>query len=50
MSKLLLAVCLVVAAGTVYARCSTQTVNMNGKMTVCTTCCDPYGNCNTTCF
>ena len=50
MSKLLLAVWLVVSAGAVYAGCSTQTVTMNGKMTVCTTCCDQYGNCNTTCF
>jgi hypothetical protein len=35
-------------ATAVYANCSTQTFVINGKVTVCTTCCY-YGNCTTTC-
>ena len=50
MSKLLLAIWLVVSAGAVYAGCSTNTVTQGGRMIVCTTCCDAYNNCNTTCF
>jgi len=33
----------------VYAQCVTNTYNINGRITVCTTCC--YGgSCSTTCF
>ena len=50
MNKLILAVWLVVSAGAVYAGCSTTTINQGGRMVVCTTCCDQWGNCNVTCF
>lgn len=31
------------------AGCNTQTVNIDGKLLFCTTCCDDYGNCFTNC-
>lgn len=49
--KLLAATCIMAMAGSVYARCTTQTlIGPNGQMTVCTVCCDSYGNCTTTCI
>ena len=37
-------------ANVAYASCTTQTIIMpNGKMMVCTTCCN-FGNCTTTCI
>ena len=50
MNKLLIGVWLCLVTTLSYAACSTQTVTMGGRMTVCTTCCDAYNNCNTTCF
>lgn len=50
MSKFIIGVMLSVTALSVYARCTTQTVSQGGRMVVCTSCCDAYGNCNTTCF
>jgi hypothetical protein len=38
------------AAGAAYAGCSQNSYYYNGKMIICTTCCDSYGNnCNTFC-
>lgn len=48
--KIIAGVLLSVFATVVYARCTTQTVTQGGRMVICTTCCDPYGNCNTNCF
>ena len=48
--KYLIAIWLISASAFSYAACTTNTVTINGKFTVCTTCCDNYGNCNTTCF
>jgi hypothetical protein len=48
--KIIMGVLLSVVATVVYARCTTQTINQGGRMMVCTTCCDQWGNCNTTCF
>jgi len=51
MKKLLVAILLTVNAGMVYARCTTQTfIGSDGRMTVCTVCCDSRGNCTTTCM
>jgi hypothetical protein len=51
MKKLLAAVCMMAVAGAVYARCTTQTfIGSDGRMTVCTVCCDSRGNCTTTCM
>lgn len=50
MRKFLTAVALMAVAGSVYAACTTQTYFINGKYMTCTTCCDSFGNCNTTCF
>lgn len=30
--------------------CTSQTYIIKGRMTVCTTCCDSWGNCTTTCM
>lgn len=39
-----------VISAAAYARCTTQSViTPDGRAMVCTTCCDNYGNCNTTC-
>jgi hypothetical protein len=39
-----------VVAFDVYAACTTHSVWVNGKNTLCTTCCDSNGgNCTTTC-
>jgi hypothetical protein len=49
MKKIIVGVWFSMVATLVYAQCTTQTYNINGKFTTCTTCC--YGgNCNTTCF
>jgi len=50
MNKLLFAVWLTLSASAVFAACSTYTVNQGGRMVVCTSCCDQWGNCNVTCF
>ena len=50
MRKFLTAVALMAFAGSVYAACSTHTIFSGGKYVTCTTCCDSFGNCNTTCF
>lgn len=50
MSKLIIALWLTLTASAVYAACTTQTISQGGRFVVCTTCCDNYGNCNTTCF
>lgn len=50
MRKFLTAVALMAVAGSVYAACSTHTIMSGGKYVTCTTCCDSWGNCNTTCF
>lgn len=48
--KKCIALVLALAAGAVWAGCTTQTViSPNGKAMSCTTCCDGNGNCNTTC-
>ena len=48
--KILVGVILSVVATVVYARCTTQTINQGGRMVVCTTCCDQWGNCTSNCF
>lgn len=51
MKKLLAVLCIMAMAGSAYARCSTQTfIAPDGRMTVCTVCCDSWGNCTTTCI
>ena len=51
MKKLLAAACMMAMAGSVYARCTTQTlITGDGRMIVCTVCCDNWGNCTTTCI
>lgn len=51
MSKAILAVALSLTALSVYAQCRTSTIiTPDGRMIVCTTCCDQWGNCNSTCF
>ena len=50
MKKLIIGIWLSMVATVVYANCTTQTYNINGKFTTCTTCCYGNGNCNTTCF
>lgn len=50
MKKLLAAVLLTATATAVYARCTTQTFIVDGRMTVCTVCCDNRGNCTTSCM
>jgi hypothetical protein len=48
--KTLLAIWFITASALVYANCTTQTITYDNKFKTCTTCCDSYGNCNTTCF
>ena len=51
MKKLLAAILLTATATAVYARCTTQTlISPDGRMIVCTVCCDSRGNCTTTCM
>lgn len=51
MKKLLVAILLTATATAVYAQCTTQTfIAPEGRMTVCTVCCDNRGNCTTTCI
>lgn len=50
MNKLIVAVWLTLSASAVFAACTTNTIMQGGRMVVCTSCCDAYGNCNTTCF
>jgi hypothetical protein len=50
MKKILLAILLITISITAYARCTTQTFIVDGRMTVCTVCCDNRGNCTTTCM
>ena len=50
MNKVILAVWLTLSASAVYAACTTQTIMQGGRMVVCTSCCDQWGNCNVTCF
>jgi hypothetical protein len=48
MKKTLIAIGLAAFTSVVWASCVTNTYFVNGKMTICTTCC--YGsNCTTTC-
>lgn len=48
MKKALLAIAGLAIAGVAYAQCVTNTYMVNGRVTICTTCC--YGaNCTTTC-
>jgi len=49
MTKLIAGIGALIFSGAVYAQCVTNTYNVNGKITVCTTCCYS-GNCTTTCF
>lgn len=49
MKKALIGIYLATLATMTWASCTTQTYMMNGKTTICTTCC--YGsNCTTSCF
>ena len=49
MRKLIIALATMAVAGSVYAACTTHTINSGGRIVTCTTCC--YGgSCNTTCF
>lgn len=49
MKKTLLAIVLATAATAAWASCLSQTITINGRTYVCTTCC--YGgNCTTNCF
>jgi len=50
MNKILVGLALVVVSITAYAACSSHTYMINGRTVMCTTCCDSFGNCNTTCF
>ena len=50
MNKILIALALLVVSVTAYAACSTHTIMSGGKIVSCTTCCDSFGNCTTTCF
>lgn len=51
MKKLVISIALGIVAVAAYARCTTQTVTSpDGRMMTCTTCCDNWGNCNTTCI
>ena len=50
MKYLLIAASAAVISAVAYAGCTTQSViTPDGRAMVCTTCCDNYGNCNTTC-
>ena len=50
MKKVLIGLWLTAIASVAYANCTTNTVTYpNGKMVICTTCCN-NGHCNTTCF
>jgi hypothetical protein len=46
--KYILGVYMLLIASMAYASCTTNSVFVGGKLTVCTTCCTS-GNCNTTC-
>ena len=46
--KYLIGIYMLLVASMAYASCTTNTVYIAGKMTVCTTCCSS-GSCNTIC-
>lgn len=50
MKKIVTAIALMAVAGSVYAACYTHTIMSGGRMVMCTTCCDSWGNCTTNCF
>ena len=50
MNKFIIGAWLCLVTTLSYAACSTYTVNQGGRMVVCTSCCDQWGNCNVTCF
>lgn len=47
--KYVLALVLTLIAGAAYAACTTHTYFVNGKVVMCTTCCNG-GHCTTNCF
>ncbi len=49
MKKALIGIYLATLATMTWASCTTQTFMMNGKITICTTCC-VGSNCTTNCF
>ena len=50
MKKYLIGLILAMSATAVYAACTTNTiVGRDGRLTICTTCCNG-GNCMTNCF
>lgn len=49
MRKILIALAIISAPAVAYAACTTHTYIIDGKYTVCTTCCY-NGNCTTTCY
>lgn len=49
MKKLIIAVTLLTVSISAYAACSTHQFWVNGRLTICTTCCN-NGNCTTNCF
>ena len=46
--KYILGIYMLLIASMAYAACHTSSTFINGKLTVCTTCCSDTG-CNTTC-
>lgn len=49
MKKFIIATTILLVSASAYAMCTTQTFDMGGKITTCTTCCYE-GQCHTTCF
>jgi len=50
MRNLLILITVAILSGAAYAACTTSTViQPDGRVTVCSTCCDANGNCNVVC-
>lgn len=47
--KLVLTIIALLSATAAYAACTSHSYSYNGKVIVCTRCCDHHGNCNEVC-